>query len=281
MMRGYRAFIAGLTIVAAFGNASLATAENVVRFTGTSGGAVTVDPHSFAPRFNQEATKQVYEALLDVDSNLAIAPQLALAWKPVDPTAWEFKLRPGVTFHDGEPFTSADVVFSIARARAGTSDFRGHVAGIAAVKAIDDYTVRFTTTAPDPLLWLKLADVAIMSRNWAEQHGVTMPANYNRAREENYASRHANGTGPFKVEEFEPRGPYTLVRNPAWWGAADYPHNIDRVVHISSQISRDTGHRHHRPVRCAARTGPTPGTWARSGTRRAGLDVRARPRPAY
>jgi peptide/nickel transport system substrate-binding protein len=64
---------------------------------------------------------------------------------------------------------------------------------------------------------------------------VTTPADYNRAREENYASRHANGTGPFMVEAFEPRGPYVLVRNPAWWGAAEYPHNIDRVVHIPKE----------------------------------------------
>ena len=66
----------------------------------------------------------MYEALLDIDSNLAIVPQLALAWKPLDPTTWEFELRPDVTFHDGTPFTAADVVFSIERARAETSDFR-------------------------------------------------------------------------------------------------------------------------------------------------------------
>jgi peptide/nickel transport system substrate-binding protein len=210
-----------------------AAAENVLRFTGTSGGAVTMDPHSFYPKFNQEATRQVYEALLDIDSNLAIVPQLALAWKPLDPTTWEFELRPDVIFHDGKPFTAADVVFSIERARAKTSDFRGYVDGIARVEVIDDHTVRFTTAAPDPSLWLKLTEVAIMSRAWAEQHDVTTPADYNGAREETYASRHANGTGPFRVEAFEPRGDYTLVRNPAWWGQADHPDNsIDRVLHV-------------------------------------------------
>jgi peptide/nickel transport system substrate-binding protein len=240
-MHGPRSLIAGLTIGIALAVTSPAAAENVLRFTGTSGGAVTMDPHSFLPKYNQEATRQVYEALLDIDSNLAVVPQLALAWKPLDPTTWEFELRPGVIFHDGKPFTAADVVFSIERAGAGTSDFRGYIAGIAAVEAIDDHTVRFTTTAPDPSLWLKLADVAIMSRIWAEQHGVTTPADYNRVREETYASRHASGTGPFMVEAFEPRGDYTLVRNPAWWGAADYPdNNIDRVVHIRKEGDAET-----------------------------------------
>ena len=178
---------------------------------------------------------RVYEALVDVESNLAIVPQLALTWKPLNPTTWEFELRPGVTFHDGTPFTAADVMFSIDRARAETSDFRAYVDGITAVEAIDDHTVRFTTAAPDPALWLKLAEVAIMSEAWSGQHGVTRPADYLKAREETYASGHANGTGPFVLEAFEPRGDWAMVRNPAWWGTAEYPHNIDRVVHVRKE----------------------------------------------
>ena len=83
-----------------------------------------MDPHADAIEENKGATYQVYEALLDVDSNLAIVPQLALAWKPLNPTTWEFELRPDVRFHDGTPFTAEDVVFSIERARAKTSDFQ-------------------------------------------------------------------------------------------------------------------------------------------------------------
>jgi ABC-type transport system substrate-binding protein len=81
-------------------------AENVLRFTGISGGAVTIDPHAYVASHNEIATKQVYEALLDIDSDLAIVPQLALAWTPLDPTTWEFELRPDVTFQDGTPFTA-------------------------------------------------------------------------------------------------------------------------------------------------------------------------------
>jgi peptide/nickel transport system substrate-binding protein len=230
-IRSVAVVVLGLLIA----GAGPAAAENVLRFTGISGGAVTIDPHAYVSSHNKVATKQVYEALLDIDSNLALVPQLALAWTPLDPTAWEFELRPDVTFHDGTPFTAGDVLFSIERARAKTSDLRDHLDGIAGVEAVGDHTVRITTAAPDPSLWLKLSDVAIMSRTWAERHGVTTPADYNRAREENYASRHANGTGPFMVEAFEPRGRYVLVRNPAWWGAAEYPHNIDRVVHIPTE----------------------------------------------
>jgi peptide/nickel transport system substrate-binding protein len=117
-MNGFRASIATLAIGIAISLASPAAAENVLRFKGLLATAGTMDPHSWAAAENQSAIKQVYEALLDVDSNLAIVPQLALAWKPLDPTTWEFELRPGVTFHDGTPFTAADVVFSIKRAQA-------------------------------------------------------------------------------------------------------------------------------------------------------------------
>jgi peptide/nickel transport system substrate-binding protein len=225
--------IAALTIGIALVAAGPAAAENVLRFTGKDAWAATMDPHSYINEDNKGATYQVYEALLDVDSNLAIVPQLALVWKPLNPTTWEFQLRPDVTFHDGMPFTADDVVFSIERAGAKTSDFQLRVDGIAAVGVIDEHTVRITTGGPDPSLWLKLADVAIMSKAWAQAHGVTKPADFVAAREETYASRHANGTGPFMLESFEPRGGWVMVRNPDWWGTAEYPHNVDRVVHVA------------------------------------------------
>jgi peptide/nickel transport system substrate-binding protein len=98
---------------------------------------------------------------------------------------------------------------------------------------IDDHTVRITTRGPDPSLWLKLADVSIMSKAWAQAHGVAKLADFVGAREETFASRHANGTGPFMLESFEPRGGWVMVRNPDWWGTREYPHNVDRVVHVA------------------------------------------------
>jgi peptide/nickel transport system substrate-binding protein len=223
---------AALAIGIALSAAGPASAENVLRFTGKDAWAATMDPHAYALEDNKGATYQVYEALLDVDSNLALVPQLAVAWKIIDATHWEFELRQGARFHDGTPFSAEDVVFSIERAQAKSSDFRNRVDGIAAVETIDDHTVRITTTAPDPSLWLKLADVAIMSKAWAQAHDVMKPADFVGAREETYASRHANGTGPFVLDSFEPRGGWIMVRNPDWWGSSAYPHNIDRVVHV-------------------------------------------------
>jgi peptide/nickel transport system substrate-binding protein len=227
----FEARIATLAIGIVISSAGAAAAENVLRFTSLTGGAVTMDPHSLFLNANLVATKQVYEALVDIDSNLAVVPQLATAWKPLNSSTWEFELRRGVKFHDGKPLTVDDVGFSIGRARAQTADstFQAYVANIAAVETIDDRTIQITTTAPDPLLWMRLSHIGIVSRAWAEEHDVTIPADYSRAREETYASRHANG--PFILEEFEPHGRYVLVRNRDWWGTAEYPHNLDRIVH--------------------------------------------------
>jgi peptide/nickel transport system substrate-binding protein len=134
-MRGSTFLIAGLAVGIALVLTGPAAAENMLRFTGKYALAATMDPHSYASEDNKGATYQVYEALLDVDSKLALAPQLAVAWKIVDPTHWEFQLRQGVRFHDGTPFTAEDVAFSIERTQAGTSDFRDRVDGIAAVQA--------------------------------------------------------------------------------------------------------------------------------------------------
>jgi peptide/nickel transport system substrate-binding protein len=222
--------IAALAIGIAISLSGPAAAENVLRYTSLSGGAVTMDPHSSWQNADRAATAQVYEQLLDIDSNLAIVPQLAVTWKPLDPRTWEFALRPDVRFHDGTPFTAEDVEYSIERARAETSEIRQQVANINAVEAVTEHTIHIVTAAPDPLLWMRLSFVAIMSKAWGDSHDVRVPANM-AAGAETYASRHANGTGPFVLKEFEPHGRWVMVHNPDWWGESEDKPNIDRIVH--------------------------------------------------
>jgi peptide/nickel transport system substrate-binding protein len=74
----------------------------------------------------------------------------------------------------------------------------------------------------------QLRPIRIMSQHWAEAHDARVPVNVS-AGEENFASRHANGTGPFILKQFEPNGRIVVVRNPDWWGLERYPHNIDPI----------------------------------------------------
>jgi peptide/nickel transport system substrate-binding protein len=99
---------------------------------------------------------------------------------------------------------------------------------IAEVHAIGQRTVRIETRFPDPGLQEKVRQISIMSEQWSEAHDARVPVNVS-AGEENFASRHANGTGPFLLKEFEPNGRAVMVRNPGWWGFGPYPHNLDRI----------------------------------------------------
>jgi peptide/nickel transport system substrate-binding protein len=227
-MNGFRPLSAGLTMLAALAVASPAAAENVLRWASV-GGAVTFDPHAYDELQTTAQTGQVYESLLAFDSNLELVPQLAVSWRLVEPTAWEFELRPNVRFHDGTLFTAHDVVFSFARAKTEVpANFAARIESIADVRALDEDTVRIETKFPDPQLWDKVRTIAIMSERWAADHDARAPVVVSSG-QENYASRHANGTGPFILKEFEPEGRLVMLRNPDWWGFDQYPHNIDRI----------------------------------------------------
>jgi peptide/nickel transport system substrate-binding protein len=212
-----------------------AQAENILRWaSGTP--PQTFDPYVIYENPTIVAQAQVYEGLVFLNYNARgrVEPLLAVTWELLDPLTWEFKLREDVRFQDGTPLTAEDVAFSIERAKAETAgaSFREDVAGsIAHVTVVDAHTVRVATKASDFLLWGRVDDdLPIMSENWARSHGATTPTSFKDAGA-SYATRHANGTGPFILEEFEPRGRYVLVRNPDWWGTELHPHNIDRIVY--------------------------------------------------
>ena len=88
------------------------------------GDAATMDPHSHNAGPTTDLTAQIYEALLQRDPQLKILPQLATEFQSTSPTTWRFKLRPGVKFHNGAAFNADDVVFSVERAMADSSQYK-------------------------------------------------------------------------------------------------------------------------------------------------------------
>src|SRR3979411_2182633 len=101
----------------------------------------TTDPHSQNENLTNNINQLVYEFLIVRDKTLGLKPSLAESWTQVNPTTWRFKLRPGVKFHDGTPFTADDVVFSFERARAESSQLRVYSNACGMPKKIDDLTV--------------------------------------------------------------------------------------------------------------------------------------------
>lgn len=200
--------------------------------------AATMDPHAFNHGMTLTVLQHVYEGLVRRNADMQIEPGLAVSWTNPSPTVWRFKLRDGVKFHDGSPLSVDDVVFSIKRALGPGSDMKVFAASITDVRATEEPgTVEITTGAPNMALLQSLPEVRIMSKSWAEQHGSLTPADFRKGAE-NFATRNANGTGPFKLTSREPEVKTVLSANPNWW---DKPkHNITEatLVKIASDATR-------------------------------------------
>ena len=193
----------------------------------STGDVLTLDPHSADEALSNSFKNNVHEGLVRFDENLNPEPALAVSWKNVDPVTWRFQLRKGVTFHDGTPFTADDVVFSFARQSSKNSVMASHVSTIRTVRKIDDYTVEYVTKGPDPILLRNLTEHFIVSRKWCEQHATTEPVA--GLKDETYATRHENGTGPFQVVERVPDTRTVLVPYPKWWDLPNRKYGITRA----------------------------------------------------
>lgn len=215
------------------GAAADASAQNVLRWA-SQGDALTFDPHAQNHGPTNTQNKQVYEPLIMRAADQSMEPGLATEWAPVEDTVWEFRLRQGVTFHDGAAFDAEDVVFTFERAQAETSDFRGYITSVDRVEAVDDTTIRIHTKGPNPILPNQLTELKIMDKDWAEANGVLEPQDF-AGGEETYAVRNANGTGPFRMTLREPDVRTVMVRNDDWWGLEQDPHNIDEIVYTPIQ----------------------------------------------
>lgn len=196
----------------------------------SQGDYLTMDPHSQNEGLTRTGSFQTYEGLLGYSADLKFVPALATSWKAVNDTTWEFKLRQGVKFHDGAAFTADDVVFSIKRAQHPNSDFKTYIASVSDVKKVDDATVHVVTNGPNPILPNQIANIFIMSKAWAEKNNVVNPQSY-KDKEETFAVRNTNGTGPFMLKLREQDVRTVMAKNPNWWGLKDNPHNIDEIVY--------------------------------------------------
>lgn len=181
--------------------------------------ANNLDPH-FLTQINSAAIihHKVYEGLVRMDKESKYVPALATEWKQLDDVTWEFKLRQGVTFHDGAPFNAEAVKRTIARVQDPSvgSNRANLFEAIKEVKAVDDQTVQFILHYPyAPLLSvLAGAEGAILSPEAIDQYGKDL-------------SKHPTGTGPYKFESWTPGQEVVLVKNENYWGGQP---KLDKVV---------------------------------------------------
>jgi peptide/nickel transport system substrate-binding protein len=181
----------------------------------------TLEPY-FGEIFRLTMLGNMYEPLTGFDTHGDLVAKLAESWEAVEPTRWRFKLRQGVKFHDGDSFNADDVIFSIRRGMHPNSTIRPGGLGLTEdVVKVDDYTVDFITSAADPILPRFLTNVMMMSKEWSEaNNAVEVEDRSGKGLKETGASRHVNGTGPFKLVEWVPGASLEFAVNSDWWDGA-------------------------------------------------------------
>lgn len=177
----------------------------------------------------------VFEALVaydlsSADKPVTLVPGLATEWvvDAADKTKWTFKLRPGVSFHDGSPFNAQAVVWNFAKILHKTApqfddkqaaQGRGRIPTVSGYRVIDDLTVEITTSTPDALIPYQVAWIVMSSPAQWEKVGRNWSA----------FLQQPSGTGPFKVSSYVPRERAELVPNATYWNAVRKP-KLDKLV---------------------------------------------------
>ena len=186
--------------------------------------ALREDPDVLDPTLGSAfVSRVVYAAmcdkLIDLDEHLNLVPQLATAWAWEDPTHLLLTLRPGVVFHDGEPFDAEAVKYKLTRDLTLKGSMRvGEVNSIETVEVVAPLQVRLVLRAPNAPLLAQLADRAgiMISPKAAQAAGTAFGQNPVCA-------------GPYQFEGRVAQDSITLRRFPRHWDAANY--HFDRVIY--------------------------------------------------
>lgn len=186
--------------------------------------ALAAEPTSLDPHFQDHdptinVQRHVYEFLVGQGPRMELIPELAESWRARDPLTWEFRLRRGVVWHDGTPFTAADAIASFRRVPTvenSPSSFVPYVRQITAMEAEGDHTLVLRTAAPFPLMPNYMGAVMIV------------PARFQTAKTSEFNTMAAAiGTGPYRVVEYARGQRIVLEANPRHWAG---PPTYGRVV---------------------------------------------------
>ncbi len=170
----------------------------------------SIDPHYLYVATNIAYSNHIFGRLVNYDENIRTYPGLAVSWKTLDDTTWEFKLRKNVKFHDGSDFTAKDVVFSFNRipnVPDNPGSYISTISGIASTKIVDPHILIIKTHKPVPTLPIELRAVAIVSEKVCK----------GAATADFTSGRAAIGTGPYKFVEYVPGKRLVLKRNEDYW----------------------------------------------------------------
>ncbi len=192
----------------------------------------TLDPADHRSRNDETVIRNMFDALVTRDTNMELHLEIAESAEMIEPTLWEFKIKKGITFHNGEPLTAEDVKFSFDRTinegaieypEPHTSPRKGLIAPLESVELVDDYTVRFHLSGPWPVIMPFLCHHQIIPKDYLEEVGTKGFV------------EHPIGAGPFKFVEGKLDEQIVMERFDDYYGGAETlppvgPAFLDRVI---------------------------------------------------
>ena len=188
---------------------------------GASADIVTLDPAKISDTYSGEVAQLIYDKLVTLDENANIIPSLPESWENTSDTEYIFHLRQGVKFHNGEELKASDVVFTFNRARE-SAQAKANFEMVSSVEAVDDYTVKLTTSAPFAPMLLKLTqNTAYILSEKAVTEAEADGGEY---------GENPVGTGCMTLKEYQPNDHCTLVRFDDYWGGEVKATSITRRV---------------------------------------------------
>lgn len=190
---------------------------------GTRLALPSMDPHFFATFATASSHAAIWERLVELDARGRPVPALAAGWRLLDDRTWEFTLRRDVAFHDGTPFTAADVAHSferVHRIERSPSSYARYLAGVT-LEVVDAHRIRLRTATPLPLLPFDLAYVFIAPARHAEAAST-------QAFDE---GRNVIGTGPYRFVAWQRNERLELARFEAHRdGAPPWARVVERAI---------------------------------------------------
>ncbi|MBI1736250.1 MAG: hypothetical protein HYR51_13840 [Candidatus Rokubacteria bacterium] len=228
----HRRWVLGLVLAAAIalgGPAAHAQTKDTLTVALVSL-APTLDPHMHFERVGILVNINMFDSLLHKNTKLEYQPSLATSWKALNDTTWEFKLRKGVKFHNGDTMTAEDVKYSFDRVldQSNKSPQYGNVRAIKEVKIVNPETIHLVTDKPFPLLLERLVFFPIVPKKHIEK--VTA---------QTFGESAAVGTGPWKLVEWK-RGQGIRLEafDQHWRGKPAFKHLVFRQIpEVATQVA--------------------------------------------
>lgn len=207
MRKGLAAVLGIALLLSLLGVAALAASCELV--IGMPGDVHSMDPYTLNETINNALNNHIFDTLIETDNSLQPRPGLAESWEiSEDSRTWIFRLRKGVTFHNGNSFTADDVIYSFDRSkdREVGAAFVYVLSTVEYYEKIDDYTLKVTCKSPNALLLAHFKDLLILNKAHCEGRG------------NDWIALNPNGTGRYKLVEHVRGDRLVFERNPSFWG---------------------------------------------------------------